>query len=71
MKHEDLMIFHRIKYKHIGILLVVLGAISTYWTVDPTGKTMTAMGIYSLTSCILLFIGVIAKLINNWDDEIL
>ena len=69
MKHEDIMIFHRIKYKHIGTLLLLAGAISSYWTVQP--KDITVSGMFSIVCCILLGIAIIARIISRWDEEIL
>lgn len=69
MKHEDMMIFHKIKYKHIGILFTLMGAASSYWTVEP--KTVTVAGMFSIVCCIILIIAILARIINKWDDEIL
>ena len=69
MKHEDIMIFHKIKYKHIGMLLLLGGAASSYWTVDP--KTVTVVGMFSVICCVVLIIAIIVKIIHNWEDEIL
>ena len=71
MKHEDIMIFHRIKYKHIGTLLLLLGAISAYWTVDLSSPTITAYGMASFMCCFALGMILLFKFISNWNDEIL
>ena len=69
MKHEDIMIFHRIKYKHIGSLFLLVGAISSYWTVQP--KDITVSGMFSVVCCIILVMILLFKFLRNWDDEIL
>ncbi len=65
------MIFHRIKYKHIGILLLLLGAISAYWTVDLSSSTMSALGMTSFFCCIALAVIIVIKILEKWNDTVL
>lgn len=62
------MVLHKIKYKHIGIMFILAGAISGYWTINP--KTVI-LGAISLVCCFILLIVIIGTIIRRWDETIL
>lgn len=75
MKHSDLMVLHKIKYKHIGIMLLMMGALSSIWTFEGFEKGAGFLPfLYAIISsiCILvLVIGTISHIGENWEKTIL
>ena len=73
MKHSDLMILHKIKYKHIGMILLILGALSTKWTFKYFNlhEKLFLLSAISITCLIILIILIIGYIIENWDKTIL
>lgn len=62
------MVLHKIKYKHIGIMFILAGAISGYWTINP--KTVI-LGAISFICCVIVLIAIIGRILHKWNDTIL
>lgn len=75
MKHSDLMILHKLKYKHIGMMLLIIGAISLKWTYkyfNVRGDLILFMSaIGSLICTVLLCFIILHHMVENWNKTVL
>lgn len=70
MKHSDLMILHKIKYKHIIQIMISIGAISSYWVVNDDKKT-EPLEFLCIICCLICLFSVFLFFARNWNKPLL
>jgi hypothetical protein len=76
MKHSDLMILHKIKYKHIGMIMLVLFSLSLIWTHPYLVFKRDTVGLWicsaiGVLSFMVLVINILDHFSKNWNKTVL